>query len=127
MERPTIKDFDTLRQVTQSFEAKVNGDSTIEQVYQLMHNEMGELWEAIEHGDAQAISSEVADIVLFAQSILNMLGVSLAQSLSGKIYRNYVKYSPQRVEQLIEQGYTPVEARQLLKSLWDRTKDKDFK
>lgn len=127
MERPTIKDFDTLRQVTQSFEAKVNGDSTIEQAYQLMHNEMEELWEAIEHGDAQAISSEVADIVLFAQSILNMLGVSLAQSLSGKIHRNYVKYSPQRVEQLIEQGYTPVEARQLLKSLWDRTKDKDFK
>lgn len=126
-ERPLISDFDTLRQVTQSFEAKLNKDTSIVETYQMLHGEVEELWTAIQNGDPREIGAEAADVILFTQSILNMLGLDMGQVLSAKVHRNHVKYSPFVVEELISQGYSLTEARQILKNQWDRTQDKKFK
>lgn len=110
----------------EKFSSYINPEQTPSSLLEHVKEEVAELDEAIQKGDRKDVASEVADVMLFTVEIANKYHIDLEEVLGGKLTRNYHKYNPIRLRELLEQGLTPGEAKSKMKTEWNREHDKLF-
>lgn len=125
--RPTIRTFEQMQEVYGHFSRGLNPDRSPLEIHDMLVTEVDELKEALEGRNYHEIAAELADVVMFSIEIANQHGIPLDEALSAKMNRNYHKYNPFEMQQLICQGMSRDQAQAFLKAKWDRSRDKDFK
>jgi NTP pyrophosphatase (non-canonical NTP hydrolase) len=122
-----IEGVHELQGIYAQFSKGLNAEQTPQSLMEMLKGETQELHEAILMGDSDAVGAELADVILFAVEIANRYSIDLPQTLGAKMTRNYHKYNPVEMQQLMDGGLTRDEARSKLKSVWDRNRDKMYK
>ncbi|GIW63192.1 MAG: hypothetical protein KatS3mg090_1018 [Patescibacteria group bacterium] len=90
-------------------------------VYLRMMEEVDELRQAIDKEERrpEEILEESADIVILLFFIANAYNQPLEFFVQQKLSKNFEKYNPDKVQELVSQGYSPNEALQVLKEQWN--------
>lgn len=109
------------------FSRSINPEQTPDSLLGMLKTEVDELGDELRVGDRHTIGAEVADVILFAVEIANQHGIDLSQALGAKLTRNFHKYNPIRMQELVASGLTYNEASAKLKAEWDRSLDSNFK
>ena len=118
--------FEQIKVFEGAFNQTIKPEATILDEAKMLRGEVGELMDAIHTGDRQEVIGECADIIKFAMSILQRLGVTPEEAVTRKIERNIHKYPMHEVERLVSEGLTHEQALEKLKFQWNRERDKDF-
>jgi NTP pyrophosphatase (non-canonical NTP hydrolase) len=94
-------------------------------IMQNMTDEIDELRDAIALGDRREIAGEIPDIFMNLTRVAIYYDIPLEVAISDKIARNAEKYNPYKIKELREKhDIGSVEAMNILKNQWDRSRDK---
>lgn len=125
--RPTINNLNQLQEVYAHFSRSLNPGATPREMHEMLQDEVYELSDAIDTKDRQEIGAEIADVIFLAVELANQHGIVLEDAISAKMERNYHKYNPFEMQQLMSQGMSRRDAQQYLKANWNRARDREFK
>ena len=124
--RPQIREIKTLQHVENTFRTMLGLDDTPVGLFKKLQGEVTEAGDAVVSGDRKAIAGELADVIIFTMSLASMHGISIQEAISGKIARNFDKYAPFRMQQLLQEGLSSEDAMAKMKSEWDKTADDNY-
>jgi NTP pyrophosphatase (non-canonical NTP hydrolase) len=94
-------------------------------ILQNMAEEMDELRDAVSSGDRREIAGEIPDIFMNLTRVAIFYDIPMEVAISDKIARNAEKYNPYKIKELREEhDISSIEAMNILKNQWDRSRDK---
>lgn len=120
-----IKTFRQFQEIENHMSSTINPETTLDQTWGYLQEEMIELHEALGTGDRKKIASEIPDVIIFMSKIANHFGIDLEEAISMKLARNGEKYQA-GIQRLVDLGLTHEEARTKLKTDWNRADDHKF-
>ena len=121
---PIIDSIRTVQHIQDQFIAIATPNESEHDLLQHLHAEIQELESAMVKEDRSEIASEIADVFIFLTHVGAQYNIPLEVAVSDKLARNAHKYNPYTVKQLRESGLSGPEAIAVLKSQWNRSRDK---
>lgn len=68
--------------------------------------------------DPEHLRSELADVIIVATGLLHLMGEDADQAVYDKLAINYIKYPPDTIQELMDEGMSRADAFAYMKELW---------
>lgn len=120
------QDLNKLVYLGRMVEFSDNGHTPLQEIFGNIENEMTRLKTKVGIGHLEEIEIQILEVIKYLSAMSNHLNLDLSKILIGKIARNFDKYNPALIAELVKGGYSLEQAVGQLKAGWDKNRDQYY-